>query len=143
MSVSPRPKSRQRPNCGCNSLAKSDEEKELKQAASSELCSSPGPRSSHSLQTSDSFTYEHFPIVCPTCRGSGKIPEGMYRCKFAKWHSVPVQFNSAQFYFTFHVNNTIYVMSTIQFMDWLNTDTINIKQCNLKQGIHDKSYDQR
>ena len=24
----------------------------------------------------ESFTYEHFPVVCPTCRGSGKVHEG-------------------------------------------------------------------
>lgn len=24
----------------------------------------------------ESFTYEHFPVVCPTCRGVGKVHEG-------------------------------------------------------------------
>ena len=24
----------------------------------------------------ESFTYEHFPVVCPTCRGVGQVHEG-------------------------------------------------------------------
>ena len=24
----------------------------------------------------ESFTYEHFPVVCPTCRGAGQVHEG-------------------------------------------------------------------
>ena len=30
-----------------------------------------------SPQDRESFTYEHFPVVCPTCRGTGKVRAGM------------------------------------------------------------------
>eukprot|EP00794_Sanderia_malayensis_P003434 gene3434-3929_t len=37
----------------------------------------PSRRSSlyHRGSDTESFTYEHFPVVCPTCRGSGKVSE--------------------------------------------------------------------
>ncbi len=35
------------------------------------------PRSPRS--PGESFTYEHFPVVCPTCRGSGRVLEGKYK----------------------------------------------------------------
>ena len=31
----------------------------------------------------ESFTYEHFPVVCPTCRGTGRVHQG--NAKFDKY----------------------------------------------------------
>ena len=36
---------------------------------------SPERRVSQDTDT-ESFTYEHFPVVCPTCRGAGQVHEG-------------------------------------------------------------------
>ena len=35
----------------------------------------PDRRESRDTDT-ESFTYEHFPVVCPTCRGVGQVHEG-------------------------------------------------------------------
>ena len=51
-----------------------------------EACSSvnsrPGSRASG--KEDEKFAYEHFPVVCQTCMGSGKVPKGRAFVTFTK-----------------------------------------------------------
>ena len=45
----------------------------------------PERRESRDTDT-ESFTYEHFPVVCPTCRGVGQVHEGVNAFAFSLPH---------------------------------------------------------